>query len=419
MYIVKYPEKGRHSDAGIVVAWAKKAGDSVKQDDLLLTVESSCECLEILSSADGTVLAVLAETGRPVAKGQPLGLIGPAGQDVSAVVDRLRQAASPTAPMQTTPSPKAAQPNQSTPKQEAAMTPPQTNGNPANVTPVLMPQAGQSMEEGTILAWKVNEGDMIAVGQVIMEIETDKATMEVEAPDAGRLGRILHGAGDIVEVKKPVALLADSDADIDAYLAGAGIAAPAAAPASTPAAAPAAAPQAASVPDGAVKPILMPQAGQSMEEGTILAWKVAEGDVIEVGQVIMEIETDKATMEVEAVDAGRIARIVAAEGDIVEVKVPVAYIAEEGVDLDAYIAGGGAAAAAVSSAPAQAAPAAAAPKAAAKTQKAAASVSRTGRVKASPAARKAAAEMGIDLASIPAGSGPGGASCQRMWNKLT
>ncbi len=239
----------------------------------------------------------------------------------------------------------------------------QTTGNPENVIPILMPQAGQSMEEGTILAWKVKEGDMIAVGQVVMEIETDKATMEVEATDAGRVGRIIHNEGDIVEVKKPVAFIADNDADIDAYLAGEGTvaqvsqSAPASVAAPTPESAPAPAvaptPESAptptvsptptpaepaiSVPEGAVTPILMPQAGQSMEEGTILSWKVKEGDRIEVGQVIMEIETDKATMEVEAVDAGRIAKIVSQEGDIVEVKVPVAYLAEEDVDINAYL----------------------------------------------------------------------------------
>jgi len=158
---------------------------------------------------------------------------------------------------------------------------------------------------------------------------------------------------------------------------------------------------------GNVIPILMPQAGQSMEEGTILAWKVKEGDRIEVGQVIMEIETDKAAMEVEAVNAGRVAKIVAQEGDIIEVKVPVAYLAEEDVDIDAYLAsaGGGAA---TQAAPATATPPAASETASPATQKTAASVSQSGRVKASPAARKIAREKGIDPASISAGSGPGG-----------
>ena len=158
---------------------------------------------------------------------------------------------------------------------------------------------------------------------------------------------------------------------------------------------------------GPVIPILMPQAGQSMEEGTILSWKVKGGDRIEVGQIIMEIETDKATMEVEAVDAGRIAKIVSQEGDIVEVKVPVAYLAEEDVDMDAYLASAGTTTEAPKSG--SGSPVADAPKESSFTaQKSTASVSQTGRIKASPAARKAAQQAGVDLTSIDAGSGPGG-----------
>jgi len=83
-----------------------------------------------------------------------------------------------------------------------------------------MPQAGQSMEEGTILSWKAKIGDKIAVGQIIFEIETDKATLEVEAADAGRLAKIVVGEGQIVPVKTPVAYLADNDSDVEAFLAG-------------------------------------------------------------------------------------------------------------------------------------------------------------------------------------------------------
>jgi pyruvate dehydrogenase E2 component (dihydrolipoamide acetyltransferase) len=77
-----------------------------------------------------------------------------------------------------------------------------------------MPQAGQSMEEGTILSWKAKIGGKIEVGQIIFEIETDKATMEVEAVDAGRLSKIVVNEGQIVPVKTPVAYLADSDSDV-------------------------------------------------------------------------------------------------------------------------------------------------------------------------------------------------------------
>ena len=153
-------------------------------------------------------------------------------------------------------------------------------------------------------------------------------------------------------------------------------------------------------PQPKVIPVLMPQAGQSMEEGTILRWLVGVGDRIEVGQVMMEIETDKATMDVEAVDAGRVAKIVATEGDAVPVKAPVAYLAEEGVDVDAYIA--------LTGASAKVAKADTGATQTARKPVRATSVSDSGRIKASPAARKVAEQQGVELASIVMGSGPGG-----------
>jgi pyruvate dehydrogenase E2 component (dihydrolipoamide acetyltransferase) len=163
-----------------------------------------------------------------------------------------------------------------------------------------------------------------------------------------------------------------------------------------------------------VVPILMPQAGQTMEEGTLVAWKVKPGDRITVGRVIFDIETDKATMEVEATDAGRVAKIVAQEGQVVAVKTPVAYLAESDAEVEAYLGG--------------------TQNAECRTQNVEPRSQETGvrrqetgtqnterrmpdaqriaqsegRVKASPAARKLAGQKGIDLASLPVGSGPGG-----------
>ncbi|MEN8126271.1 MAG: 2-oxo acid dehydrogenase subunit E2 [Planctomycetota bacterium] len=407
MYIIRYPQKGRFAPEGVVAEWVKKEGESVAAGQVLLRIEAAGELLEVESAGDGVLLKVLSDVGCYVRAGEALAVTGKKGEDVSRALAKLAEpkaAAPEPAPPAQAPAKPAAQKKSEKPKEtkkEDVMPSQQTTGNPENVIPILMPQAGQSMEEGTILSWKVKEGDTIEVGQVIMEIETDKATMEVEAPDAGKIARIISAEGDIVEVKVPVAFIADNAADVDVFLgAEGGTPAPAAQPAPA-----AAAPAAAPVAEGAVVPVLMPQAGQSMEEGTILDWKVKEGDVIEVGQVIMEIETDKATMEVEAVDAGRIAKIVSGEGDIVEVKVPVAYLAEEGVDVDAYIASAGGGAAPAAAAPSKPA---AAKTAAPAVQKTVASVSASGRVKASPAARKAAADKGLDLASIGAGSGPGG-----------
>ncbi|MHC5082424.1 MAG: biotin/lipoyl-containing protein, partial [Planctomycetota bacterium] len=232
MYIVKYPEKGRFSAQGIVVQWNLDQGQSVQKGDLLLQIEAAGELLEVTCDSEGTVLKVLADVGSLVQAGQPLAVIGQAKENVEKALEQISKSTQPESSPTVQAKPKAkevAQSDKATPsKKEEIMTAPQSTGNPDNVTPILMPQAGQSMEEGTILGWKVAEGDVIEVGQIIMEIETDKATMEVEATDAGRVAKIIAQEGAIVEVKKPVALIADSDDDANAFLAGEGAPIPAA-----------------------------------------------------------------------------------------------------------------------------------------------------------------------------------------------
>ena len=92
----------------------------------------------------------------------------------------------------------------------------------AGVIPILMPEAGNTMEEGSVLAWRVQVGAQVVVGEILCEIETDKATIEYESPAAGRLAKIVAAEGDIVAVKQPIAYFAESDAELSDYLAAAG-----------------------------------------------------------------------------------------------------------------------------------------------------------------------------------------------------
>jgi len=145
----------------------------------------------------------------------------------------------------------------------------------------------------------------------------------------------------------------------------------------------------------------MPALSPTMEEGTLAKWLVKEGDTVKSGDIMAEIETDKATMEFEAVDEGIVGKILVAEGTAgVKVNTPIAVLLEEGEDASA-----------ASAAPAAVAPTAAAPAAAAAptapTTAAAAPKAAGARVFASPLARRLAAEKGIDLAGI-VGSGPHG-----------
>ena len=161
--------------------------------------------------------------------------------------------------------------------------------------------------------------------------------------------------------------------------------------------------------------ILMPALSPTMEEGKLAKWLKAEGDTIAAGDVIAEIETDKATMEVEAVDEGTLGKIMVPEGtEGVQVNAVIAVLLEEGEDASAIAAAPAAPAAAPAPAPAAEpapAPAAKAPAPAAAPAPVpapAAPARRTGeRIFASPLARRIAAEKGLDLAQIR-GSGPHG-----------
>ncbi|KZK82575.1 Dihydrolipoyllysine-residue acetyltransferase component of pyruvate dehydrogenase complex [Pseudovibrio sp. Ad46] len=161
--------------------------------------------------------------------------------------------------------------------------------------------------------------------------------------------------------------------------------------------------------------ILMPALSPTMEEGNLAKWLVKEGDTVSAGDVIAEIETDKATMEVEAVDEGTIGKIVVAEGtEGVKVNAPIAILLEEGEDASAMDAAP-AAPAAAAPAPAPQAPATpeapAAPAAAAPAP--AAPVAAFGeRVFSSPLARRLAKQNGLDIAQIN-GSGPHGRVVKR------
>mmetsp|Transcript_10735 Transcript_10735/g.31304 ORF Transcript_10735/g.31304 Transcript_10735/m.31304 type:complete len:639 (-) Transcript_10735:75-1991(-) len=268
---------------------------------------------------------------------------------------------------------------------------------------VFMPALSSTMKEGKVVTWLKSEGDEIEAGEAIMVVESDKADMDVEAFEDGYLAKIIVGEGEMAPVGAAVALIADSESEIDS-VASAGGAAPAAAAEAAPAAE--AATASAETPDCDFSQIDMPALSSTMKEGKVVSWLKAEGDEIESGEAIMVVESDKADMDVEAFDDGFLAAIITGEGETSSVGAPVALIAANEADipaLQAYAATlSGAAPPAVA---APAAPAAAASKAAAP----AAPVARApgARIVASPLAKKKAEEIGLDL-SIVAGTGPDG-----------
>lgn len=276
---------------------------------------------------------------------------------------------------------------------------------------IRMPLLSDTMTEGVIAEWHKKVGDQVKADDVIAEVETDKATMEVMGYVEGTLLYIGVEKGKAAKVNEIIAIVGKPGEDYKPFLegnSGATAAAPAqqaAAPA--PQAAPAAVPAA---DDAALKEALknatvirMPLLSDTMTEGKIVAWNKKVGDTVKSDDVLAEVETDKATMEVIGYADGTLLYVGVNEGEAAKVNGIMAIVGKAGTNVDAILA-------AENAAPAKAAPAeAAAPAATTGTPAAApaATASSDGRVKASPLARKLAADKGIDINQV-VGSGDNG-----------
>ena len=284
---------------------------------------------------------------------------------------------------------------------------------------ILMPRLSDTMTEGVIAAWHKKVGDSVKKGDLLAEVETDKATMELESYKDGVLLHIGTDKGGKLQVNDLLAIIGSAGEDISGLM-GAGTAAPAVAvaPAATPEAPAAPAPAAATAPSLDISKmdevVLMPRLSDTMEAGVIASWNKKVGDTVKKGEVLAEIETDKATMELESYKNGTLLYVGAAKGEKILVNGLLCVIGEKDkVDVDAIIAAsksGSVSAPASTPAPSSSLATAVASAPAAVISApvtAAAPVVQNGRVKASPLAKKIAQEKGVDLRLLQ-GSGDGG-----------
>lgn len=284
---------------------------------------------------------------------------------------------------------------------------------------IRMPKMSDTMEEGVIAAWNVKVGDVVKSGDILAEVETDKATMDMESYYDGTILHIGVQKGEAVPIDAIIAVIGNPGEDFQSLLSGS-TSAPAAAPAEikeevkteAPAAPAAAAP---AIDTSSIKATLvtMPLLSDTMTEGVVHAWLKKVGDSVKSGDMLAEIETDKATMEIEAYEDGTLLYIGVKEGEAAPVNSVIAVIGEKGADFETLLkanAAGGSAPAPAAEAPkaAEAAPAAAAAAPAKKEEAPSVTHSNAGeRILASPLAKKLAEEKGINLGTV-AGSGEGG-----------
>jgi len=216
---------------------------------------------------------------------------------------------------------------------------------------ILMPRLSDTMTEGVIAAWHKKVGDPVKKGDLLAEIETDKATMELESYQEGTLLHVGAKNGEKLQVNDLLAIIGKPGEDVSALVAqhaGGGAAQSNGAPKQE---APAQKPAESTPPQTQEekKPekdyaameevVLMPRLSDTMTEGVIAAWHKNVGDDVKKGDILADIETDKATMELESYKEGKLLYQGAKQGEKIVVNDLLAIIGKEGLDVDAIVKG--------------------------------------------------------------------------------
>ncbi|MFY8009573.1 MAG: 2-oxo acid dehydrogenase subunit E2 [Flavobacterium sp.] len=270
-------------------------------------------------------------------------------------------------------------------------------------TKITMPRLSDTMTEGTVATWLKKVGDKVSEGDILAEIETDKATMEFEAFTAGTLLHIGINEGETAPVDSLLAIIGKEGEDISSLLSGGNAKAATEAKAKTPVQTEPATQNsqpATSLPKG-VTVVTMPRLSDTMTEGTVATWLKKIGDDVKEGDILAEIETDKATMEFESFNAGTLLYIGIQEGQSAPVDSVLAIIGPAGTDItgvaENFTKGGSSATPVVTEV--NPAPAAVTTPIAETTN--------SGRIFASPLAKQIAKDKGINLAQVK-GTGENG-----------
>lgn len=197
---------------------------------------------------------------------------------------------------------------------------------------ITMPRLSDTMEEGTVANWLKKVGDKVKEGDILAEIETDKATMEFESFYEGTLLHIGINEGETAKVDALLAIIGKEGEDFSGLLSGSAIKETKNADASPQVKEEPASTENAQLPEG-VQIITMPRLSDTMEEGTVASWLKKEGDQVSEGDILAEIETDKATMEFESFYNGTLLKIGIKEGESAKVDALLAIIGPSGTDV--------------------------------------------------------------------------------------
>ena len=273
---------------------------------------------------------------------------------------------------------------------------------------VRMPKMSDTMSEGVIAKWHKKVGDQVKSGELMAEIETDKATMDYESFNEGTVLYLGAQEGQAVKVNDVLAVVGKKGEDYQALLQSAG---QSSASGGSKAEAPKAEVETAvaqTIDTSGIKAeiVLMPKMSDTMTDGVIAAWHKKVGDSVKSGELLAEVETDKATMEYESYNTGTLLFIGAEAGKSVPVNGVLAIIGEKDADWQTLLKAHQAKGSGAASQPAKTTTPSTST-AAVSTPAVQESHSSNGRIKASPLAKKLAKDKGYDIAKI-SGTGENG-----------
>nr|BFF38193.1 pyruvate dehydrogenase complex dihydrolipoamide acetyltransferase [Tenacibaculum mesophilum] len=203
-------------------------------------------------------------------------------------------------------------------------------------TIINMPRLSDTMEEGVVASWLKKVGDKVEEGDILAEIETDKATMEFESFHEGTLLHIGVQEGETAPVDSLLAIIGEEGEDFSALLNGNTSASAETKSEEPKTEEPKATSTNTAIPEG-VKVVTMPRLSDTMTEGTVASWLKKVGDKVEEGDILAEIETDKATMEFESFNEGTLLHIGVQEGESAPVDSLLAIIGEAGTDVSSLV----------------------------------------------------------------------------------
>jgi len=277
---VKMPSLSPTMTEGTIVKWMKSEGEAVSAGDVVCEIQTDKAVVALEVDDDGTLAKIIkpADSGT-IKVGDLIAVLAEEGEDLDVSV--------------------------STSTQDSAEAVSETEGSTPGIV-VKMPSLSPTMTEGTIVKWCKKEGEAVTAGDVLCEIQTDKAVVSMEWDDDAILAKILVKEGaDGVQVNSMIALMVNEGEDWqNVQMPG------------QPK--PEKSQKKASMPTGGSTPgteIKMPSLSPTMTEGTIVKWCKSEGDKIEAGDVLCEIQTDKAVVAMEVDDEAILAKILVPEGE--------------------------------------------------------------------------------------------------------